>query len=164
MLFRSAVRSRFGADIPGHMLAKDIGMTVLLTEVVTDAGCNFFPQMLDLTGASAGRVAGAWRAAMQLVDGDALKRELLDSKPKPDAAHRAWVAFTDGVQQLVSNWLAPGASIKEDPAVFAEALAALASNRGSGDQALYRGTVERLSQKGVPTEDRKSTRLNSVTL
>ncbi len=150
--FPSAVRSRFGADLPGHMLAKAIGMTVLLTEVATDAGCNYFPQMMDLTGASAGRIAGAWRSAMGLVEGDALKAELLGSKPKPDGAHRAWVAFTDGVQNLVANWLAPGATGQEDPARFQEALAALAGTRTSGDQALYRSTVERLAARGVPVD------------
>ncbi len=148
--FPPAVQARFGADLPGHMLMKAIGMTVLLTEVMTDAGCNFFPHLMDLSGASAGRVAGAWRRAMILTGADDLKRRLVAAQPRPEAAHRAWNAFVDGVQLLVAGWLAPGASGEEDSTRFHAALDAVAASRPRADQAATRASVDSLVEKGIP--------------
>ena len=129
--FPPAVRKTYGADVPGHMLHKAIGMTVLLTQVATDAGSHYFPMMMDLTGASAAQVAGAWLQAMRLTGGEALKAELIAAKARPEGAYQAWTRFTDGLEALVASWLTPGSAGPgaEDPAAFAEALAALAKSR-----------------------------------
>jgi glutamate dehydrogenase len=148
--FPRAVRDRFGKDVPAHMLSKAIGMTVLLTEVMTDAGCNFFPQLLDLSGASAGKIAGAWRLAMGLLHGEDLKLELIAAKANPEGAHRAWCVFTEGVQNLMCSWLAPGATLQENPAEFAEALASVAASRTAPDRSLLQAQVSVLVDKGLP--------------
>jgi glutamate dehydrogenase len=150
--FPTAVRQRFGADIPNHMLAKAIGMTMVLTQVATDAGAAFFPLMLDLTGAGAGRVAGAWLSAMKLTNGEGLKAALVAGRTHPEGAYLAWTQFTEGITDLVASWLAPGSrgAAGEDPARFGEALAAIAATRGSTDAAQVLANVTRLAAKGIP--------------
>lgn len=149
--FPAAVQQRFGADIPGHMLAKSIGMTTVLTRVATDAGASFFPIFLDLTGASAGRLAGAWLAAMELVDGEALKAELVASKMPAANAYDTWITFTVGLTNLVAAWLSPGSRgyLGEDKARFQAALSAIAASRGAADAAATAQIVDACVAKGL---------------
>ncbi|MDP2315995.1 MAG: NAD-glutamate dehydrogenase [Pseudomonadota bacterium] len=149
--FPTGVRERFPLDIPKHMLAKAIGMTMVLTQVATDAGAAFFPLMLDLTGASAGRIAGAWLAAMKLTGGDALKATLLAEKAHPEGAYIAWNLYTQGVAELVASWLAPGSAgaAGEEPVRFQEALLAIAETRDASDSAQFAASVTRLVAKGI---------------
>ena len=49
------------------MLAKAIGMTVVLTEVVADNGAAFFPTLQDLTGRHPAEIAGAIRGFLARV-------------------------------------------------------------------------------------------------
>ncbi|MFN7143989.1 MAG: NAD-glutamate dehydrogenase domain-containing protein, partial [Myxococcota bacterium] len=151
--FPKAAQERFGADIPNHMLAKAIGMTMVLTQVATDAGAAFFPLMLDLTGASAGRVAGAWLAAMEMTDGYALKSALLAEKARPEGAYAAWNTFTQGLTVLVAGWLAPGSAgyAGEDPQHFRDALTAIATTRDTADANAFASAVAKLEAKGIST-------------
>ena len=43
--FPAEIRKKFGDYIPNHMLHQSIGMTVLITEVVGDAGVLFYPML-----------------------------------------------------------------------------------------------------------------------
>jgi glutamate dehydrogenase len=149
--FPPAVRERFGADLPGHMLAKAIGMTMVLMDVATDAGAAYFPLMLDLTGASAGRVAGAWLSAMEITGGNDLKQALLAERARPDGAYQAWNLFTQGLTVLVAGWLAPGSggAAAEDPAQFRAAIDAIAASRETGDAATFATAVAKLEGKGI---------------
>ena len=150
--FPPAVRNTYAADVPGHMLHKAIGMTVLLTQVATDAGSHYFPMMMDLTGASAAQVAGAWLSAMQLTGGESLKAELIAAKAKPDGAYIAWTLFTDGLEALVASWLAPGSAgpAAENPAEFAAALASLARNRTAAEAAEAQKRIAKHVASGIP--------------
>jgi len=150
--FPGAVRETYGADIPGHMLAKAIGMTSVLTSVCTDAGAPFFPMMMDLTGASAARVAGAWLEAVRLAQGDTLREALAGAHARPEGAHYAWTLFTDGLTDLVASWLAPGSAgpSAEAPAQFEEAIRALAHTRSAADANLARNLVQSHVAKGIP--------------
>jgi NAD-specific glutamate dehydrogenase len=127
-------------------------MTTVLTRVATDAGSTFFPLMMDLTGASPARVAGAWLSAMKLVDGDALKAELIAAKARPEGAYEAWCTFTSGLTELVTSWLAPGSkgAAGEDAARFREALRALAETRAAADTVHAQNQIENLVAKGIP--------------
>lgn len=152
--FPKAVQDRYRNDIPKHMLAKAIGMTVLLTEVATDAGAAFFPMMMELTGASPARIAGAWRQAMSLVGGEDMKARLVAARAQPQGAHYAWTQFTDGLEMLVSSWLAPGSPgwAAEDRTTFGEALAAVASTRSTLDVQAARNHVVAYTSRGVPAD------------
>ena len=134
--FPHAVRETYPDDIPTHMLRKAIGMTVTLTEVMTDAGSAFFPMMMDVTGASATRIAGAWLEAMRLIDGNSLRHDLVDAKARPDGAYGAWTLLTEGVEQLVASWLAPGSAGwgVEDADELARASDALTANWSHADR------------------------------
>jgi len=97
-------------------------------------------------------VAGAWRQAMQLLDGDTLKEALVNAHARPEASHRAWTALTSGIMLLVSGWLAPGATIDTNPAAFQNALDALALSRSRADNNTVRSSVDALSDKGIPKD------------
>jgi glutamate dehydrogenase len=150
--FPGPVRERYGPELSGHMLAKAIGMTVLLTQVCTDAGAAYFPMMLELTGSSVGRVAGAWLTAMRLCGGGAVKADLLAARARPDAAYAAWTMYTEALSGLVAHWLAPGnrGPEGEDPAAFSAALAALAASRTGDTAAAAKERVDGLVGRGIP--------------
>lgn len=152
--FPPAVRKTYAADVPGHMLHRAIGMTVLLTQVATDAGSHYFPMMMDLTGASASQVAGAWLHAMRLTGGEELKAQLIAAKARPEGAYQAWTIFTTGLEQLVASWLAPGSAgpLAEDPVAFAAALAALAKNRTSAEAQEAAKRVSQHVANGIPED------------
>ncbi len=149
--FPERVRREFAADLPNHMLAKAIVMTVLLTEVATDAGAAYFPMMLELTGTGAGRIAAAWTEAMRITGGDQLKADLVAARARPEGAYHAWTLFTENVQQLVINWLSPGNPgwQAEDPERFAEALAAIVATRPAADDAAAKASAAALAASGI---------------
>ncbi len=150
--FPPAVRKTYAADVPNHMLHRAIGMTVLLTQVASDAGSHYFPMMMDLTGASAAQVAGAWLHAMELTGGEAMKAELIAAKARPHGAYVAWTLFTAGIESLVASWLAPGSPgpAAENPADIAAALAALARNRNVAEAQQAAKTVAQHVAAGIP--------------
>ncbi len=152
--FPTAVRAGFAADLPNHMLAKAIGMTVTLTQVATDAGATYFPLFMDLTGASASRVAGAWLAAVDITEGKSVKQALIAAKVRPEAAYSAWTQFTDALTELVASWLAPGSAgwYGEDRARFVAALDAIAATRSTADAAAATALVGEYEGRGIPSD------------
>jgi glutamate dehydrogenase len=155
--FPKAVQDRFATDIRAHMLAKDIGMTVLLTQVATDAGATFFPLMMDLTGQSAGKVAGAWVRAMSLTGATALRPTPSAKSARSsrnEAAYSAWMLVSDALTELVAGWLAPGGAggADEDPKAFQAALDALAKTRTRADAQAAAMLVASLERGGLPAD------------
>lgn len=152
--FPKAVQERFGADLRHHMLRKQIGMTVLLNAICTDAGSCFFPLMMDLTGQTAGKVAAAWLHAVRLTDGSTLRAELIAAKARPEGAYRAWTHFTAALVELVSSWLAPGARgyAAEDAGRFKEALTAIATTRDATETVSVNTHIASLVNMGIPQE------------
>ena len=152
--FPARMRNEFGTDLPGHMLAKAIVMTQLLTEVATDAGCAFFPTMLELTGASAGRIAASWTEAMRLTGGHELKAGLVAANGRPEGSYYAWTLFTDAIQQLVVGWLSPGSGgyEAEDEDRFREALSVISATRSGADATFAKNAVDKIAASGIDTE------------
>ncbi|RME24692.1 MAG: hypothetical protein D6798_10595 [Deltaproteobacteria bacterium] len=106
--FPPAIRQAYADEIPRHMLYKHIGMTVVTTEVFGHAGATFFPSLMELTGASAARVAAAWFRAMELVEVARFRERLKATTRDQTARYRAWIALTDAALRLVATWLSPG--------------------------------------------------------
>ncbi|GDX80252.1 hypothetical protein LBMAG42_20630 [Deltaproteobacteria bacterium] len=152
--FPTRIQNEFAADLPNHMLAKAIVMTVLLTEVATDAGAGFFPMMLELTGASAGKIASSWTEAMRLTDGEELKAGLVAAHGHPEGAYYAWTLFTEAIQQLVTGWLSPGSGgyAAEDEGRFREALAAISATRSGADATFAKNAVDKMAGSGIPRD------------
>ncbi|MCB9777109.1 MAG: NAD-glutamate dehydrogenase [Alphaproteobacteria bacterium] len=106
--FAEDVRERFADDIGRHMLYKDIGMTVVCTQVVGDAGATYFPNLVELTGSSPARAAAAWFRGMDIVEAPKIRERVIATTDSKEARYQAWIATTDAVLKLVSTWLAPG--------------------------------------------------------
>ena len=150
--FPARMNAEFGDDLPKHMLAKAIVMTTLLTEVATDAGAAYFPMMLELTGASVGRIASSWTEAMRLSGGPEVRKGLIAAHAHPEAAYAAWTRFTDGILQLVLSWLSPGSSgyAGEDQTLFNDALDAIAATRAGTDATYSKNTIDKMVGAGIP--------------
>jgi glutamate dehydrogenase len=150
--FPHRMREQFADDLPKHMLAKAIVMTTLLTEVATDAGATYFPMMLELTGASAGRVASSWTEGVRLLNGNDIRRDLIVAHARPEASYAAWTRFTDAILQLVLTWLTPGSDgyAGERESRFNQALDAIASTRSGTDATYAKNTLDRLIGSGIP--------------
>ena len=150
--FPKRIQTEFAGDVPNHMLAKAIVMTTLLTEVATDAGAAYFPMMLELTGASAGRIASSWTEAMRLAGGPEIRAALIAAQAHPEAAYAAWTKFTDSILQLVLTWLTPGSPgyAAEDQARFGEALDAITETRSGTDATYARNAIEKMVGAGIP--------------
>lgn len=152
--FPKRIQAEFAADVPQHMLAKAIVMTTLLTEVATDAGAAYFPMMLELTGASAGRIASSWTEAMRLAGGPDIRASLIAAHAHPEAAYAAWTKFTDSILQLVLTWLIPGSEgyAGEDEVAFNQALDAIAATRSGTDATYAKNSIEKMVGAGIPRE------------
>ena len=53
------IQSQYPNEINQHMLYKSIGNTMLLNDIVGDAGSWLFPGLMEITGASASAVVQA---------------------------------------------------------------------------------------------------------
>jgi glutamate dehydrogenase len=149
--FPAKVREGFAADIANHMLQQSIGMTVTCNEVVNEAGAQFFPLMLELTGASPVQVAATWSAAMRLVGAWELRAELEAGTGSFEGRYKAWIAVTDAVQSLVSLWLGagePGPKVESAEGIRA-ALTALIAQGGAAVEGRVAARAEALVNGGV---------------
>ena len=59
-------------EVSNHMLKTSIGMTVLLNEIMGDAGALLFPMLNDITDASSIDIVRAWLVAMESIGADSL--------------------------------------------------------------------------------------------
>ena len=83
-VLRSSCRSRMAA----HPLQRDIITTQLVNRLVNRMGTTFVLQLGDETGASPVQVAGAWYAASQVLDAEALWHEIESLDLLVDAARQ----------------------------------------------------------------------------
>ena len=148
--FPAEVRERWPGPIGQHMLHQSIGMTVVTTEIVGASGAEFFPLAMELTGADAVTVAGAWYRAVDTLDVVALEAEIKACGASLDGQYRAWVAVLDAVRTLVHLWLAPGEAASETTDQLRAALDKIASVRGSIHEQRIKGRAAELVRDGIP--------------
>ncbi len=131
--FPSNIQETYPTEISEHMLYRSIGMTVVTSEVVGESGALFFPLVMELTGADAATVAGAWYQAAERIGAAGIFDELLKVRTELGAKYRVWLDVTQAILSLVTLWLTPGepGPDAEDPAVFAEALTRLGRMKGT---------------------------------
>ncbi|MCB9796888.1 MAG: NAD-glutamate dehydrogenase [Alphaproteobacteria bacterium] len=152
--FPQAVRERFPDGVREHMLAKQIGMTVVLTEVVADAGATFFPTLIDLTHRHVGEIAGAFLRASAAFDLGTLRREISRGVDALDGRYHAWIAITDGLQRLLAAWLAPGELAVSDTEIrrTVHILGRIPGLRSRSEADISEHRITSLLNKGVPRE------------
>jgi NAD-specific glutamate dehydrogenase len=139
------------------MLYRDIGMTMVVGEVVGDAGALFFPMVSELTGQPMVRIARSWYRALDLVDAEGIRRGLNDSGASLEVLYKAWVPVTQAVMGLVTLWLAPGepGEDAEDTARIRSVLARLGEIPGTALESRLESRMDDLSGTPVPADVRR---------
>ena len=135
--FPENIQRDYADEIKDHMLYRSIGMTVVTTEVVGESGALYFPMVMELTGADAATVAGAWYDAADRLGARAFSQEIDAVDTELGARYRAWIDVTKAILSLVTLWLTPGeaGAAGEDPTAFAEALARIGRMKGTALEA-----------------------------
>jgi glutamate dehydrogenase len=150
--FPDAIRKKYSAYIPDHMLHKSIGMTVLITEVVGDAGVLFFPMLKEWTGASAIQISRAWLLAMDMVNGNAIRAEIDRCEASFDAKYRAWIEVQNAIAGVAAFALSAGESgLVGDPVeTIREVLRHLPRVRGAAHQEQLAKMGQGHLERGIP--------------
>ncbi|HCV13059.1 MAG TPA: NAD-glutamate dehydrogenase [Candidatus Accumulibacter sp.] len=141
--FPSVLRGSCRARMAAHPLQRDIITTQLVNRLVNRMGTTFVLQLGDETGASTAQVAGAWYAASQVLDAEALWREVESLDLLLDAARQmelmlALRATTAAATELILTQhlggMTIGALVDEYRPAVAEVLARVRQGR-SGEPA-----------------------------
>ncbi|MCK6506427.1 NAD-glutamate dehydrogenase [Myxococcota bacterium] len=152
--FPERVRTLLPAEVDAHMLRKHIGMTVVLGQVCADAGAEWFPSVMELTGATAVQAAAAWMRVMALVEASRLRRAIEAAVPGEEGRYRAWIRVTDAATHLVASWLAAGEPVP-DPAELdgiRDVLERLPRLRGAAHNERLQQRTNELLALGLPAE------------
>jgi len=104
--FPRSIQERFGADIPDHLLAREIALTVLTNRIVDNAGGTFLIEAQRETGRSAAEIAHAYLIVDRIFDLEALRRRVDEHDPplKAPAEYRALLTIEEANRRAVS-WL-----------------------------------------------------------
>jgi glutamate dehydrogenase len=155
--FPDRVAKDYADRIATHMLYRDIGMTMVVGEVVGDAGALFFPMVSELTGQPMVRIARSWYRALDLVDAEGIRRGLNDSGASLEVLYKAWVPVTQAVMGLVTLWLAPGepGEDAEDTARIRSVLARLGEIPGTALESRLESRMDELSGTPVSADVRR---------
>ncbi len=155
--FPQTVREKYPDQIAKHMLRRDIGMTVVVNEIVGDNGALFFPMVSELTGQPMVRIAHAWYLASDLVGAKAIRADLNATGAPLDVLYRAWVQVTDAIMGLVTQWLAPGepGADAEDRELIRLALARIGSLRGTAHEARIDARADAFNGTAIPEDLRR---------
>ena len=111
--FPKRIREDYADEVRGHMLAKEIGMTVSLTETVADMGATFFPMMLDINPMHPGKIMGAWLRGAKAFRINALRTALNNTGAPLQTRYEAWLKVTESMTGLSASWMGPGAKLPD---------------------------------------------------
>ena len=148
--FPEKIQTQYADEVAAHMLKTSIGMTVLLNEIMGDAGALLFPMLNDITDASSIDIVRAWLVAMESIDADGLREQMkgLDLQ----AQYAAWTAITKPLNSMMGTWLFAGRLPDADHQTKLQAvLKAMPRLVGSKDKERMLRDVEELTNKDVPT-------------
>jgi len=102
--FPQKIQEGYANEIANHMLRPSIGMTMLLNEVVGEAGVLLFPTLMDITGASALDIARAWLVALETIGAGQLREDIAQISNLRGQYH-AWTTATKPLFGMLSSWL-----------------------------------------------------------
>jgi len=150
--FPEEIRKKYSNYIPNHMLHTSIGMTVLITEVVGDAGVLFFPVLKEWTGATASQITRAWLIAMDMVNGNQIRSEIDNCDASFEAKYKAWIEVQNAITALAAFALTAGESgLVGDPTdTIREVLRQLPRVRGAAHQEQLAKMSAAHLERGIP--------------
>jgi NAD-specific glutamate dehydrogenase len=124
-------------------------MTVLLNEIMGDAGALLFPMLNDITDASSIDIVRAWLVAMDAIDASGLRTQMQSLELQ--AQYAAWTAITKPLYSMLGTWLFAGALPDEALQEKLQAvLKAMPGLFGSKDKERLQRHVDELMNKEVP--------------
>jgi len=155
--FPDRIATDFADRIRSHMLYRDIGMTVVVGEVVGDAGALYFPMVSELTGQPMVRIARAWYRALDLIGAEQLRIDLNASGAPLETLYKAWVPVTRAAMGLVTLWLAPGepGEDAEDMDTIRAVLARLGEMHGTAHEGRIESRMDEFGGTSIPMVVRK---------
>lgn len=147
--FPEKIQKTYKEQIDNHMLYPSIGMTMLLNEIVGDAGALLFPSLSDITGAKAIDIANAWLSALDTINAKELLAEM--SQLSLSAQYHAWTACTRPLFKLLPIWLfAETVPNEGDIKRIQEVLKALPKLVSSSHKDRAKKNIEELKAKEIP--------------
>jgi glutamate dehydrogenase len=114
--FPKRIQELYPQDIRGHMLAKEIAMTVATTRIVADAGAANIPLLVETTGASVTSIVTALFRAQSLARMDQVRATLEELKPTTSlpALSEAFVRIMEGARMVALDWLSARGRVPSD--------------------------------------------------
>ena len=147
--FPDKIQAKYAEEVANHMLKPSIGMTVLLNEIMGDAGALLFPMLNDITDASSIDIVRAWLAAMEAIDAKSLREQMTELDLQ--AQYAAWTAITKPLNSMLGTWLFSGTFPDADHQAKLQAvLEAMPGLVGSKDKERMQRHVDELMSKDVP--------------
>lgn len=147
--FPEKIQQKYQAEIDAHLLYPSIGMTMLLNEIIGDAGALLFPLLSDITGAKAIDIANAWLAGLDTIGATDLLEEM--SGLGLHAQYHAWTACTKPLFTLLPIWLfaesTPNAQERERTRDVLKALPKLVS---ASQKDRIKKSIAGLKAKNIP--------------
>jgi glutamate dehydrogenase len=117
--FPKRIQERYPNDIRAHMLAREIGVTVAITRMFADAGCAYFPAMIEGVGANTLEITQAYLRAQRVGGADEVRPalEAFRVDGSMSALYQAWIELDRGVRNVALYWLSSAGKIPGDEVV-----------------------------------------------
>lgn len=150
--FPQKVQEQFKDEIDQHMLHQSIGMTVLLNQIVGEAGAWLFPSLMDITDAKAPDIIKCWLIALDTIDAQSLIEDVKRSCPDLNTQYAVWVNMTKPLYSLLTSWLFTGNIPSRELQVRMRAiLERIPQLYGSAQREQHARFCDELQQKDIPS-------------
>jgi glutamate dehydrogenase len=152
--FPARIRENFAAEIDQHMLKDEIAILEATNRVIADAGCAFFPTMIESTGRSVAEITQAYLLAQVVARADEARSTLEEFRTSTTLAtlYRAWTMLDAGTRTLSEHWLSgdvePPAA--EDLDAMASAVDAVYELQGAEVGARNSDLLRQLAEDEIP--------------
>jgi glutamate dehydrogenase len=151
--FPRAIAERFRAEVAEHLLAKEIGITMLTNRLVDDAGLTFFPELEAWSGRTTSEVAAAYLTAEVAAEASELKKGILlhEGEQASEGVYRALLRLEDGLEQGAALLLTGlGGGTLESPPGAMEILSALPENLPPESVLRFEGAAAEFAAAALP--------------
>jgi glutamate dehydrogenase len=150
--FPRVIAERFRSEVAEHLLAREIGITMLTNRLVDDAGLTFFPELEAWSGRTTSEVGAAYLAAESAAGARELKKGILlkECDLASDGACRALLRVEDGLEQGAALLLTDlGGGTLDAPPGAAKIMDALPENLPLESALRFEAAVAELKATGL---------------